>query len=185
MIKKIIWGIRLVIYAPFFGSCGMPSYLGSPIFLKGIKNVFLGTRVRIFPHLRLETQNEGTVHIGNNVVISQNVHITSAGSLIIADNCLILANTFITNIDHHYDNLDKHVLDQPISVHDTIIGEGCFIGMGAAIMPGTILGRRCIVGANAVVRGKYDDYTVIVGVPGKPVKRFDPAAKKWIKISHN
>ena len=78
---KLIWGFRALCYSAFFGKFGLPSYLGKPIFLKGIRYVFIGKKVRIFPHLRMETLAGGSIHINDDVVISQNVHITSAGTL--------------------------------------------------------------------------------------------------------
>lgn len=182
MSEKIFWGIRAILYAPFFGKFGMPSYLGRPIFLKGIRHIFIGNKVRIFPNLRMETQDCGTIHIEDDVVISQNVHITSAGQLEIGRSSLILANVFITNIDHDYTEIGVHVVKQKIIIKETKIGENCFIGMGAAIMAGTILGKQCIVGANSVVRGNFPDYCVIVGSPAKIIKKYNPETQIWEKI---
>ena len=182
MIDKILWGARALLYAPFFGKFGMPSYFGKPIFLKGIRHVFIGKKVRIFPHLRMETQDGGTIYIADDVVISQNVHITSAGKLEIGKSSLILANVFITNIDHDYTTIGQHVVKQKIFVKETKIGENCFIGMGAAIMAGTVLGKQCVVGANSVVRGTFPDYCVIAGAPAKIVKKYNEETQSWEKI---
>lgn len=181
MRDKIFWGLRALLYSPFFGKFGLPSYMGKPIFLKGIRNVFIGKKVRIFPHLRMETQDGGSISIQDDVVISQNVHLTSAGTLEIGKRSLILANVFITNIDHDYTEIGKHVVKQKIVMKETKIGENCFIGMGAAIMAGTILGKQCVVGANSVVRGVFPDYCVIVGSPAKIVKKYNPETQVWEK----
>lgn len=183
MIYKLFWALRALLYAPFFGMFGFPSYLGKPLFLMGIRKVFIDKRVRIFPHLRMEVHRSGSIHIQEDVVISQNVHITSAGNLIIGKSSLILANVFITNIDHDYEEIGKHVVNQEYVIKDTIIGENCYIGMGAAIMAGTKLGKQCIVGANSVVRGEFPDYCVIVGAPARIVKKYDFETGKWEKFS--
>lgn len=183
MIDKMLWGLRALLYAPFFGKFGWPSYLGKPIFLKGINKVFIGKKVRIFPNLRMETQDGGTIQIQDDVVISQNVHLTSAGNLEIGKSSLVLANVFITNIDHDYTEIGVHVVKQNVTVKETKIGENCFIGMGAAIMAGTVLGKQCIVGANSVVRGSFPDYCVIVGSPAKIVKKYNLETQTWEKIN--
>ena len=183
MIYKLFWALRALLYAPFFGKFGFPSYLGKPLFLRGIRKVFIDKRVRIFPHLRMDVHRSGSIHIQEDVVISQNVHITSAGNLIIGKSSLILANVFITNIDHDYEEIGKHVVNQEYVIKDTIIGENCYIGMGAAIMAGTKLGKQCIVGANSVVRGEFPDYCVIVGAPARIVKKYDFETGKWEKFS--
>ncbi|MEN2435098.1 acyltransferase [Weeksellaceae bacterium A-14] len=182
MIYKFIWAVRAVLYAPFFGKFGLPSYLGKPVLLMGIRRVFVGKKVRIFPNLRMETHLNGNIKIEDDVVISQNVHITSAGNLTIGTRSLILANVFITNIDHQYENIGQNVVNQKYIVNDTVIGENCYIGMGAAIMAGTVLGKQCIVGANSVVRGIFPDYSVIVGAPARIVKKYNPETKRWEKM---
>lgn len=180
---KVFWALRALIYSPFFGKFRFPSYIGKPIFLKGVNQIFIGKKVRIFPHIRMETQDGGTIQIEDDVVISQNVHITSAGNLKIGKSSLILANVFITNIDHDYTEIGIHVVKQKIIVKDTQIGENCFIGIGAAIMAGTILGNQCIVGANSFVRGHFPDYCVIVGSPAKIVKKYNLETQSWEKYT--
>lgn len=54
--------------------------------------------------------------------------------------------------------------------------------MGAAIMAGTVLGKQCVVGANAVVKGTYPDYSVIAGVPAKIIKRYNAQSGLWEKV---
>jgi len=183
MIYKLFWALRALLYAPFFGKFGLPSYLGKPLFLMGTRNVFIGKKVRIFPHLRMEVHCGGNIHIQDDVVISQNVHITSAGNLSIGKSTLILANVFITNIDHDYEELDKHVVNQKYIINDTTIGDNCYIGMGAAIMAGTKLGKQCVVGANSVVRGEFPDYCVIVGAPARMVKKYNFETQEWEKVN--
>ncbi|ASY76565.1 DapH/DapD/GlmU-related protein [Pectobacterium polaris] len=184
MIYKIKWFISAIILLPFFKRIGFPSYIAFPLFFKGGKRISCGKRVRIFPGLRIETHNEGVVTIQDNVGIAQNVHITSAGSLIIGSGTIINANVFVTNIDHVYTDINLPVSDQGFKVSDTYIGSNCFIGIGAAIQAGSILGDHCIVGANAVVRGKFPAYSVIVGAPARIVKRYDHDKKRWVKEDH-
>ena len=45
------------------------------------------------------------------------------------------------------------------------IGAETFIGAGAIILPGTTIGKYCIVGAGAVVKGNVPDYAIVVGNP--------------------
>ena len=56
------------------------------------------------------------------------------------------------------------------------IGAYCFIGAGAMILPGTTLGKGCVVSAGAIVSGAFDDFSLIKGNPAKrvgDVRRFD------------
>lgn len=179
---KYFWIFRALFYKFFCGKVGNITYIGKPTFIEGCKNIFIGNRVRIFPGLRAQTLDGGKITINNNVAIEQNVQITSGGgNLLIDKNCVIAANSFITNIDHEYYDTEISALEQPMIYNETTIGEGCFIGYGAAIQAGTKLGKHCIVGTNAVVRGEFPDYCVIVGVPGKVIKKYDIEKRQWVK----
>ena len=181
---KYIWGIRAIVYKLFFKHIGKFTYIGKPCFVEGCKNMIIGNRVRIFPGLRIQTLEKGKIVIGNNTAIEQNVHITSAREILyIGNDVTILGNSFITNIDHEYKNIDVSVLDQGIITKETKINDGCFIGFGASIQAGTKLGKHCIVGTNAVVRGEYTDYCVIAGNPGRIIKKYNTQTKIWEKYN--
>ena len=109
--------------------------------------------------------------LGNNVSIQQNCHITFASTLKIGNNVDILCGATITDIDH--------IQRQSLVTVETCIGDNCLIGAGAVILAGTKLGTNCIVGANAVVRGIYPAGSMIAGIPGHIIKRYDQESNKW------
>ncbi len=181
---RIFWILRGFLYKPFFGKFGFPSYIGKTLFVNNYKRIFVGNRVRIFPGIRMEVlNNNASIVFEDDVAVGQNVHITSASQLFIGRKTTILGNVVITNIDHNYHEINKHILEQENIIAETKIGENCFIGFGAIIQAGTILGKQCIVGANAVVRGTFPDYCVIVGVPARIIKRYDKKTNIWRKTN--
>lgn len=183
MIFKLFWILRAICYKPFFKKYGWPSYMGKPTFLSGIHKVSIGKKVRIFPGLRMEAiGKQSEIIIGDDVAIAQNVHITSAGKLRIGSSVTILANVFLTNIEHPYEDISMPASKQPFRVMETEIGDNCFIGIGASIQAGTILGKHCIVGTNAVVRGVFPDYCVIAGIPAKVIKKFNFETQSWERV---
>ena len=183
MVYKIVWGLITLLYLPFFKKLALPSYIGVPLFTSGLSRVSIERRVRIFPGLRMETHQGGTITIEEDVSIAQNFHITSAGSLVIGNNTTILGNVFITNIDHEYQEIGLHILKQKMKVRETTIGSNCFIGYGVAIQAGTTLGKHCVVGTHSVVRGHFPDYCVIVGAPARIVKKYNTASMRWEKVN--
>jgi len=184
-IVKIVWILRGLLYKPFFGKFGLPSYIGKPLFIENFKRIFIGKRVRIFPGSRMEViGKDASIIFDENIAVGQNFHITSAAELFIGKNTTILGSVMITNIDHDYQEISKPIWEQKLIIKETRIGENCFIGYGAIIQAGTVLGKQCIVGANAVVRGNFPDYSVIVGVPAKIVKRYDVKSQEWKKTNN-
>lgn len=59
-----------------------------------------------------------------------------------------------------------HDMTRNVRPH-THIGENCFIGGRALIMPGVRIGNSCIVGAGAVVTKSVPDGCVVAGNPAK------------------
>ncbi len=56
------------------------------------------------------------------------------------------------------------------------IGHDVWIGHGATVLPGVTIGNGSVVGAGAVVSKDVAPYTVVGGVPAKPIRRrFDEA----------
>ena len=54
------------------------------------------------------------------------------------------------------------------------IGNDVWIAAGVTITNGAQIGDGCVIGAGAVVVHDIEPYSVVVGVPGKPIKkRFD------------
>ena len=58
-----------------------------------------------------------------------------------------------------------------------VIGKRVFVGAGAIILPGSRIGDDSIVGAGAVVRGGFPDYSLVAGNPGKVVAEVKAAAE--------
>ena len=70
----------------------------------------------------------------------------------------------------------KNICDAWDNKGDTVIGNDVWIGYEAVIMPGVTIGDGAIIGTRAVVAGNVPPYTIVGGVPAKPIrKRFDDA----------
>lgn len=61
-------------------------------------------------------------------------------------------------------------------VHSASVGNNSLIGMGATVLTGAVIGENCIVGAGALVKENalVPDGSLVVGVPGKVVRRLGP-----------
>jgi len=60
--------------------------------------------------------------------------------------------------------------------HPVTVGHDVWIGHGAIIMPGRSVGTGAVVAGGAVVTRDVAPYTIVAGVPAKPVKRRFPEA---------
>ena len=170
------------IYSWRLRSCGEDSIVLRPLFWTP-EGVSIGSNVLIWPGCRIEgIEAAAHISIGDGVTMQQNCHITAGGNLLIGAGSTILFDVMITDVDHRYEEFGRRIIDQPVDVFSTRIGCNCFIGSGARILAGTTLGESCVVGANAVVRGKFPAGAVIAGVPGRTVKQYDAAVRSWVKM---
>ena len=68
-------------------------------------------------------------------------------------------------------------------VHGRSIGDGTLVGMGAVVLGGTRIGRRCLIAAGAVVPPGLEvpDEMVVMGVPGKIVRPTNEKEREYLQ----
>lgn len=185
MVYKFFWFLQTQVLRLLIPKIGLISYVSWPMFILGGRKIFIGNKVRIFPASRLEVHGKGAIIIEDDVSIGQNLHLISFDNdLYIRKGTTISGNVFVTNVDHEYSEIGVHILKQKYIRKYTEIGENCFIGYGASIQAGTILGKQCIVGSNSVVRGVFPDFSIIVGVPARVIKRYNSETQEWQKTDN-
>ena len=90
------------------------------------------------------------------------------GRITIGKGSYIAKNVGIITVNHDLNNPDLH--QEPKGV---ILGEQCWIGMNAMILPGVHLGPHTIVGAGAVVTKSFSEgWCVVAGNPARKIKEI-------------
>jgi len=71
---------------------------------------------------------------------------------------------------------DDHAFFQWRRDHAVKVGHDVWIGHNATVMPGVCIGNGAVIGAGAVVTKDVEPYTIVAGVPARPIRRrFDKA----------
>jgi acetyltransferase-like isoleucine patch superfamily enzyme len=126
-----------------------------------------GTGVSNMTHV----SNRANVFLGKDVFIGHFNYIDGYRNITIGDGCQITNYVSILTHSSH----DSLRLD-PQGEHDfglmssaVEIGAYCYVGAHSVIMPGTKLGKGCIVSAYSYVSGEFPDYSILRGQPAKVI----------------
>lgn len=140
----------------------------------------------LYVHRSARFDDFNLITLSNNCVISYGVNfLTHDYSRLIAYNVLSekIKTKCIVNIPKEIsDYLQEHPklpFDNP-KLSPIIIGENSFIGACSFILPGTVIGSNCIIGAGTVVRGIIPDGSIVIGNPGKIIASTTEMGIKWI-----
>lgn len=143
-----------------------------------------GCRIEAYP----AEGKTGGIKIGKNVQINDYVHITAINSVIIEDNVLIASKVYISDCLHGsysgqaQSKPDEIVKDRKLSHKPVLIKENAWLGDNVAILPGTIVGRNSIIGANSVVSQSIPDNVIAVGAPAKVIKKYNDTTERWERV---
>ena len=123
------------------------------------------------------------------IVIDDNCNI-GYGSIISAKNrihlerdVLVGQQVLIVDHNHAYDDITVPVVHQGITEGGRVrIGQGCWIGRGAAIICARgelTIGRNCVIAVNSVVTRSIPAYSVVFGSPAAIIRQYDPETRAW------
>lgn len=119
----------------------------------------------IHPSAQIDSYDWKAIQIGKGVTISQEVMLLTH-DFSSTNGAVSLGQVITPGRGEFYE------------VRPIKIGSNCFIGARAFLLPGTVLGENCIVGAGAVVRGQFERNSVLVGNPAIVVGDTISWAKK-------
>lgn len=109
------------------------------------------------------------IHCGNNVYFNVNCVVLDVAKVTIGSNVLFGPGAQIYTASHPLDHVVRRTLEFGCPI---TIGDDCWIGGGAIILPGVTIGNRCIIGAGAVVTKSIPDNSLAVGNPARVIKKL-------------
>ncbi len=137
---------------------------------RGYGRLVLGRYVHLGDGCRLLVQ-EGTMRLGDKVVLGSDVTLTCYLDLEIGAATLVADGVYITDFDHRTDRVDLPIKDQGLVKAPVRIGPDCWVGTKVTVLRGTHVGRGSVLAAHAVVRGVVPARSVAAGIPARVVRR--------------
>lgn len=145
--------------------------------IRGCQFISIGNSVHLQDNVWLNivgSDKSRKLVIGDHCDIGRNTFISVAHEVVIESSVLIAPNVFISDHSHKYTDKNKSILAQGITEPKTVtIKSNSWIGANVVILPGTTIGKHCVIGANSVVKGNFNDYSIIAGNPARAIKRIE------------
>lgn len=152
--SRIARGSRLV--SPHLISVGQDVILGECVWLNAKDDRADGTP---------------TLRIGDGTYIGRYSQINAWRSVTIGARVLIADRVLISDADHNYLDPSTPIILQGDDFRAAVtLMDGCWVGIGAVILPGVTIGRNAVVAANAVVTKNVADGAVVGGIPARPIQ---------------
>jgi carbonic anhydrase/acetyltransferase-like protein (isoleucine patch superfamily) len=161
-----------------FAAWGEGSRLGWGTKLVCPHLIKVGRRVTIGEHVWLNAKDDRhsgdpTLSIGDGTSIGRYCQINAWASVSIGREVLIADRVFISDADHLYMDPNAPIGQQGDAFQGAVsLEDGCWIGIGAVILPGVSIGKNAIVGANAVVTKNVPARSIAAGIPAKVIRQL-------------
>ena len=151
---------REAILRELFGGMGENVVLDAPIHCDHGDKIFLGNDVIIGMNCTFVDCNK--IEIGNNVLIASNVQIYTAAHPV------ELSKRLVENWKPESGMYFCQTYALPVK-----IGDGCWIGGGAIILPGVTIGSGTVIGAGSVVTKDVPDNCLAAGNPCRVMRSIN------------
>jgi acetyltransferase-like isoleucine patch superfamily enzyme len=127
----------------------------------------------IFHHNVLFSKGSN-ISIGDWSLINRYVMLDDRAAIDIGSFVMVAAGVTIETHTHPFDDFSVPIAYGGRSGLPVSVGSNSVVGYNTVLMAGVQIGYRCIIGANSVVTRDVPDYTVVGGVPAKPIKQYLP-----------
>ncbi len=138
--------------------------------LKRLRSFYHFGHFDSFVHGPIQVGHKNNIRVGVNCSINRGVILQGHSGIDVGNNVVLSPNVMLLDAGLDFDVLRS--TGQRLHVGKPIaLGDGCWIGAAAIILPGVTLGRNVLVGAGSIVTRSFPDDSVIAGNPARALER--------------
>jgi virginiamycin A acetyltransferase len=136
-------------------------------------NTIIGAKCVIDDFVKIKhVGGTGDIVLGDFVYLNSGTVIYSGNGVNIGNNVLIGPNCSIVPVNHNFENKEIPIRLQGFQASrgGIIIEEDVWLGANVTIVDGAVIKKGAIIGANSIVIGQIEAYSVCFGNPAKKIK---------------
>ncbi len=121
----------------------------------------LGKLLKMRSGSKVRVRKDGEIKIGKNTSLNHGCIFTAHEKIIIGENVQFGPNVLIYDHDHDF-RIKDGLKSLKYKTSPIIIGNNVWIGSNTIILRGSKIGNNCVIGAGSVIKGTYEDGSIIV-----------------------
>jgi acetyltransferase-like isoleucine patch superfamily enzyme len=137
-----------------FGQFGTGSSIRPGAYCVSVSHIFLGNNITVRPGSMFfadDASDNGSITIGDNVLIGSGVHI------------------YVST--HKFSDPTKNIFHQGFEPSlGVVIESGCWVGANVIVLPGITIGENSVVGAGSIVTKDIPPRTLFAGNPARYIR---------------
>lgn len=111
------------------------------------------------------------VKLGRDVYLNEGVRFDSNGGITLGDRVRVGSGVRFVSSTHEIGPSWQRCGD--FVAAPVVIGDGCWIGGAAVILPGVTIGKGCVIAAGSVVTKDCDADGLYAGIPARRIRNLD------------
>jgi len=165
--------------------------------IRGASHISIGKNFHAGRGLWLEAvtgylgdQFEPVIEIGDDVYLSEYVHISAANHIQIGSGVLMGSKIYISDNSHgRYNGADATLPTTPAPSRKLFvlgsvqIGSNVWIGDSVVIIGNVSIGDGAVIAANSVITKNVESYSMVGGVPARLLKKYSFDSQRWERQS--
>lgn len=115
-------------------------------------------------HMWVRFYQPKNIIVGEDTIIGDHCFLDGRATLKIGNHVAIASQVLIYNSEHDVHSEDFRPIEEPVE-----IGDYCFIGARAIILPGVKIGKGAVIASGAVVTKDVSEKAIVGGAPAKVI----------------
>jgi acetyltransferase-like isoleucine patch superfamily enzyme len=134
----------------------------------------VGRHALLEPHVWLTAPGPARIRIGSGTFLNIAVMVAALELVDIGEHCMFANGCFIADSNHSFADAERPVPWQGFTSRGpTRIEDNVWCGANAVVTSGVTIGRRSVIGANAVVTTDIPPFSIAAGAPAKVLRTIE------------